>query len=206
MKGHIGVLLNEQDGHALAIDLLDDVEDALHYQRGEAERRLIHHHELGPGHQGPPHRQHLLLTARERASRLPGALLEPGKEIVDPGEVVLQAVLAEIGPDFQVLQHREVGKDPPPFRHQGNALGHDAIRREGGDVLRLEVDAARGGLYQSGNGPQGGGLARAVGTDEGDDFPLRHLKGDVLDGFDAAVIDPQAVNLQHRLPPPNTLQ
>ena len=87
--------------------------------------------------------------------------------------------------------------------HQGDALGDDAVGAEGGNVLPLEMDAAVGRLHQSGDGTKGGGFARAVGSNEGDDLPLRHLKGDALDGFDAAVAYLQFINLQHRLPPPN---
>ena len=87
--------------------------------------------------------------------------------------------------------------------HQGDALGDDAVGAEGGDVLALEVDAAVGGLHQSGNGAQGGGFARAVGADEGDDLALGYLKGDALYGLNAAVAYLQFINLQHRLPPPN---
>ena len=67
----------------------------------------------------------------------------------------------------------------------------------------LEADTSAGGLYQSGNGTQGGGFARAVGADQSDDLPLGHLKGDALHGLDAAVVDSQIINFQHRLPPPN---
>ena len=83
------------------------------------------------------------------------------------------------------------------------ALGDDAVRGEAGDVLPLEVDAAMGGLDQSGDGAQRGGFARAVCANQSDDLPLRHLKGDALDGLNTAVADLQFINLQHRLPPPN---
>ena len=91
----------------------------------------------------------------------------------------------------------------PPLGHQGDALGHDAVGGQGGDVLPLEVDAPVGGLHQTGDGAQGGGFARPVGPDEGDDLPVGHLEGDALHGLDAAVAHLQFVNLQHRLPPPN---
>ena len=50
---------------------------------------------------------------------------------------------------------------------------------------------------QACDGLQDGGLAGAVGADEGDDLPLIYLKGDVLDGVDGAVIDVDALYLQH---------
>ena len=50
-------------------------------------------------------------------------------------------------------------------------------------------------VEQAGNGVQSGGLAGAVGTDQGHDLALIDLKGDALDGVDAAVIDVDIVNL-----------
>ena len=40
-------------------------------------------------------------------------------------------------------------------------------------------------------------LPGTVGADEGDYLPLVYLKGDVLDGMDGAVIDVDALYLQH---------
>ena len=34
-KGHLCILLDQQDGHALFVDVLDDVEDLLHQQGDE---------------------------------------------------------------------------------------------------------------------------------------------------------------------------
>ena len=48
-------------------------------------------------------------------------------------------------------------------------------------------------MEQAGDGVQRGGLAGAVGADEGDDLPLIDLEGDALDGVDGAVIDVDVV-------------
>ena len=39
LQGHVGVLLDEQDGDALAVDLLDDLKDALDHDGGQAPER-----------------------------------------------------------------------------------------------------------------------------------------------------------------------
>ena len=61
--------------------------------------------------------------------------------------------------------------------------------------LAHELDMAGLAVEQAGNGVQSGGLAGAVGTDQGHDLALIDLKGDALDGVDAAVIDVDIVNL-----------
>ena len=187
----------------MPVDLLDDVEDALDHDGGQAQGGLIHHNDLGAGHQGAAHGQHLLLAAGQGARGLPGPLLQTGEQVIHPVQIVLQAVCSEIGPDLQVLQHRQIREDPPALRDQGEPLGDNAVGGEAGDVLPLEVDASVGGLDQPSDGAQGSGLACAVCADQGDDLPFRHLEGDALDGFNAAVADLQFINLQHRLPPPN---
>jgi DNA-binding transcriptional LysR family regulator len=54
----------------------DDVEDLAHDQRGQAQARLVEHQQLGLGHQGAAHRQHLPLAAGQRAGQAGAALLE----------------------------------------------------------------------------------------------------------------------------------
>src|SRR5919198_4916224 len=56
------VLLHQQDGGALLVDLPDGVEDALDHDRGQPHRRLVEQQQLRLGHQRAADRQHLLLT------------------------------------------------------------------------------------------------------------------------------------------------
>ena len=53
-----------------------------------------------------------------------------------------------------------------------------------------------GGLEQAGEGAQGGGLAGAVGADEGDDLAGFDAEGDAFDGFDLAVGDAEVLDLE----------
>src|SRR5687768_14007491 len=78
LEGHEGVLLDEQDRRALAVDLLKRLKDHLDHRRRQSHRRLIEQEQPWPGHQGAADGQHLLLTAGERASLLRGALFEAG--------------------------------------------------------------------------------------------------------------------------------
>jgi hypothetical protein len=79
-QGVVGVLLDEQDGHAVvAVELADDLEDLLDVERRQAERGLVEQQQLRPAHQRAGDRQHLLLAARQRAGALLAALFRIGK-------------------------------------------------------------------------------------------------------------------------------
>ena len=139
---------------------------------------------------------------------LPAALPEPGKEGIDLLQGVVHALArADIRPHLQVFLHRHLQKDAATFGHMGQTVGHQLMGHHGGDVLALEGDGARLGAQQTGDGLQGGGLARAVGADQGDDLPFGHLKGHALDGVDGAVVDVDVIHLQHsshRVTPPSS--
>ncbi len=49
-------------------------------------------------------------------------------------------------------------------------------------------------MQKAGNGGQNGGFARAVRADERDDLALVDLKGNALDGVDAAVVHMDIIN------------
>ena len=49
-------------------------------------------------------------------------------------------------------------------------------------IEAVELDASAGGLQQRGEHLDGGGLARAVRAQEGEDLALRDVKGDIVDG------------------------
>ncbi len=78
-----------------------------------------------------------------------------------------------VGTHIQVLVHGHVQEHMAAFRHLGKAAFHDLVGAHALDALALVQHIAGAGLQQAGNGFQGGGLARAVGTDQGDDLALR---------------------------------
>src|SRR5438128_810754 len=51
-QSQVRVLLDQEDGHALLVDLLDDAEDRLHDGGREAQRRLVEQQQPGTGTQG----------------------------------------------------------------------------------------------------------------------------------------------------------
>src|SRR5207245_443135 len=110
-------LLDEEHGHALAIELADRVEDLPDDDRRESERRLVEEEQLRPRHEGARDREHLLLAARERPAELPPPLGEDRKQRADVVEVAPDAVLviAREGADPEVLGDREPREDLPPL-------------------------------------------------------------------------------------------
>jgi len=83
----MGVLLDQEYGGALAVEIADDLENLLHDDGRQAERRLVQEEQARSRHEGAADGQHLLLTAAERAGALTFALREDGKQ----GEGALQA-------------------------------------------------------------------------------------------------------------------
>src|SRR5882672_2855862 len=69
-QGLVGVLLDEQHGGAVVVNLANDAKDLLHEHRGQAERGLVQKHQPGLRHQRAPDRQHLLLAPAEGPRQL----------------------------------------------------------------------------------------------------------------------------------------
>ena len=111
------VLLHQQDRDALFVAFLDDLENLLDQQRGQAHRRLIHQNHLGLSHQGAAHGQHLLLTAGKGACQLAFALFQAGEPLVDIGHRFGHIGRIRESSHLQVLFHRHLGEDVPSFRH-----------------------------------------------------------------------------------------
>ena len=76
------------------VDPADGLEDGLHQQRREAERRLVEQEQPRLRHQPPGDGEHLLLAAGERAGELANALAQPGKEGEAAVEVLLRGLRA----------------------------------------------------------------------------------------------------------------
>src|SRR5690606_38306906 len=75
----------------------------------------------------------------------------------------------------------------------------DSVRRRGGDVLAVEEEPARGRIVDAADQVEDGGLAGAVGADDGEDLAALHGEADVIDGADAAETDAQPLGHQHGL-------
>src|SRR6267154_55478 len=102
----LGVLLDQEDGHALLfVDAPDDRENFSHQDRRQAERGLVEQKQRRPVHQRAPDREHLLLAARKLPGRLVEPFPEPRKIIVNPLQILSHrlAIPTRIGAHHQVL-------------------------------------------------------------------------------------------------------
>ena len=84
------------------------------------------------------------------------------------------------------------------FRHLCQTGLDDFMSADALDALALVEDVAGLRVEQAGDGFQGGGLTGTVGTDQGHDLALVHLKRNILDSVDVAVINVDVINFQHR--------
>ncbi len=142
---------------------LQALPDLLAHQRREPLGRLVQDQQVRVGHQRAADGEHLLLAARKLVAHVVRALGEPREKLEHsawgPGIGPRRAVA---GKRDQILAHREVGKDLPPFGHQRNAGARDAIGRLALDALAAEADRSAFGARQAHDGAHGGGLAHAV--------------------------------------------
>ena len=129
---------------------------------------------------------------------LPAPLLQPGELGVHP----LQAAGnlgggAGVAAHLQILLHAHLEEHGPALGDLGQALGDELVGGDTADVLPLEGDGPGVAVEQAGDGFEDGGFPGAVCADEGDDLPLLHGEGDVLDGVDGAVIHIDVLYVQH---------
>ncbi len=131
--------------------------------------------------------QHLLLTAGQSAAGLPFPFPKAGKETEHPLHIFTDVILPKIRADAD-FPDRQIRKTAAPFRRTSVTPRADDLSQGSCPVMSspFQKDGALG-LHQTGNGPQRGGFARAVCANQSDDLPLRHLKGDALDGLNTAV-------------------
>ncbi|MCS6766214.1 MAG: hypothetical protein MO847_07255 [Candidatus Protistobacter heckmanni] len=193
------VLLDEQDGGALRGYLAHDLEDLLHHQWRGAHRGFVEQQQPGPRHERAGHGEHLLLAAGERAGELPGAFPQAREDVEHALDVLRHAgfVAAQVGAHLQVFQDAHAREHAAPLRHHDQAAPGQRMRRQARDVLAGVAQRALGGEL-AGDGLHGGGLARAVGADQGDELALAHLERHALDGVDAAVGDAQVFDAEQR--------
>ena len=200
-KRHAGVLFYQQNRGARRVQFLHDIENLLYQNRRKTHRRFVQHHQLGLAHQRAPHRQHLLFAAGQRARHLLIALLQARKALVH----ILNGSFdfargAGIAAHFEVFFDGHLQKHAPAFRTECHAVRNDLVGRNAHDALAFKFDRAGSGLQKSGNGIQRGGFARTVRTDQRNDFAFVYIKGNALDGVNAAVVDMDILNMQQTHP------
>ena len=193
------------------MELLDDIKNLIHQNRGKAHGWLIQHQKSGVAHHGPGHGQHLLLTAGKGTCNLLAALLQPGellKNFFNCAGILFRR--AGIAAHFQVLTNRHLLENPSSLRAQSHTKRHDPVGIHVGNHFSFKGDRTGAGLQNARNCIQGCGFTCTVCTDQGDNLPLIDIKGDILNGVDRTVINVDAVYMQHTVllfhitvPPPS---
>ena len=121
LQGDVHRLLDDDDRRSPAVDLAHHVEELADNRGCKAEGELVDHHQLGPGHQGHPEGQHLLLAAGQVARHLGAPLLQHGEEIEHLAARLVDALLLvgdQPGGQLEVLRDAERREDALPAGHQ----------------------------------------------------------------------------------------
>ena len=194
----VGVLLDQQNRRALALQLGDRLIDLAHQHRRQPHARLIEQQQARMGHQGAGQSEHLLLTAGKMAGGLMAAGLEHRKQLHHAHDVGVHAVAAPaIGAEPQIVLDAERGEDLPALGHLDDAEPDPFIGREGADVGAPEGQRAAAHPLHPRDGAQQRALAGAVGADQGDGLALADLEGDPGQRLDAAIMAGQIDDVEH---------
>src|SRR5206468_7683137 len=96
----------------------------------------------------------------------------------------------------QVLLDREAREQSAALGHHRDALADDLMRRERADRAPAELDHVGGAAKRAGDSAQKGGLAGAVGADDGDRLALLDRHVYVEERLEIAVEDTQTARSQ----------
>ena len=187
---------DEEDGHAVALEDLEDLEQPVGFLGGQHPGRFVQDQNAGAAEQGLQDLDPLLKSDRKIPDERVGIDLESvgGADLVHPRAGRLLAAGeqgAALAPEHHVLEHRH-------GRHQHEVLVHhadavlDGVRRAGHpDRLPVDPDlAAVGGVEPVEDGHEGG-FAGAVLADDPGDRSTVDREVDVAVGLDGpeALVD-----------------
>ena len=150
----------------------------------EGAEGLVEQQHPGVVDQGAGHGDALLLAAGELVRLLAGLLPE-----LDQVEHLLDLLLhrldaAPAQAEGDVLEDVEVREEGVGLE---DGVHRPLVGRQMGDLLVAEVHGAGGGVLQTRDHAQGGGLAAAGGAEEGEEGALGHGQVERVDGGEAAV-------------------
>ena len=193
----MGELFDDDDRHArtgdsrhIGVQLVDD-------DRCEAHRDLIEDQNRRVRHQPSGERQHLLLAARHRASRLIASFCKAREQLE---RLIFDA--GRRGPAVarhqQILGHRQVGKDAAPFRdgahtNPSQRVGGCAVDAPTGQQI---VTRRRGHLTR--HHRNGRGLTRPVRAQQHNRFAAEHLERNSMQNLNLSIGGPYGGEFQDR--------
>lgn len=103
----------------------------------------------------------------------------------------------------QIFQHAQRAEDATALGRLGEASGHDLMAGQAVDGFAAQTYGSAHIGGQTADGLQGGGLARAVGPQNADDFPLVHMQAHLVQHFHRPVPRPQLVHFQKHVISPS---
>jgi hypothetical protein len=194
----VGELLDDDDREAVAGDVGNVLVELLDEDRGEAHRELVDEEHGRVGRERAGHREHLLLAARQRSGRLLAPVGE-AREACERAFLHDRKRRAGERGHPQVLEHREVGEDPPTFGNEAHARARERV---GGSAVHDSTEQREGsGGWRdlaAGNGERRR-LPGAVRPEQRVDLRRHEPQVDAVQHVDAAVAGADLRQLEHRL-------
>ena len=144
------------------------LDHALVGDRRQPFRRFVQKQDPRVRDEGPPDREHLLLSpAQPRAAHLPpvGEFREQLENAA--GRPLVRRVRPDVG-EGEVLLHRQGREQPPALGNVPHAARGDTVRLEAGQFLALDEDAPGGRRSEPHDRPQQRGLAHPVAAEHRD--------------------------------------
>jgi len=134
---------------------------------------------------------HLLLAARQRPGELVAALRQYRKQREDGRQQLRPAgtPAAGIGAHLQVLHDRHGGEHLAPFGDVGDAELRPCGRRHGEEIPTLVGDLPRDRRDRARNRLEERRLARAVGSDHGDELAAPDVERHLAQRLQSAIGD-----------------
>ena len=199
-RGHgLHDVLDQQDGDARVADVADDLDDLGDLGRIEAGHHLVEQQQARPGGERAGELQALAAGDGEVGAHLVELVRHADLPATASASRSRQLAVggAEIGADHDVLAHADLGERLGDLEGAHHAGGADPVRRQAGDVLAVEGDAAGIGRLEAGDGGEQRRLAGAVGPDQADDLALPHVERGLVDGLQAAERLGELAHLKH---------
>ena len=196
----LGLVVGHIDkGGVDALAQLDQLGAHLIAQLGvQIAQRLVHQEHGGVTDDGAADGHALALTAGQRlglAVQILGDIQDLGGLPHLPVDLVL-GYLLQLQRECHVLIHGHVGIQGVVLEHHGDVA---ILRLHIVHQLVADPQLAGGDVLQTGDHPQGGGLAAAGGTHQYDEFLVRDLQTELLDGHYALLGDLEAALFLRRL-------
>ena len=116
-------------------------------------------------------------------------------------EKMLTALFAGILCNPEILPNGQLSEQAYILERSRDPRGHAHMRRQMGDIVTIEDDAACGRWKQTAYEIDDRALARAVGTNEAEDFAARHGQIDAIDRANAAKMLGKSLQIKHCFDP-----